>query len=121
MNYEDTLSAILSITLTLAVFQNHILSSAPRSTCIITSLFLKKKPLDVFVNINCTSFCTCMIMIDVISNLNTSFLYVLQWREVRMWNAATGHEQPRGSCSCGANVNQYNIHVTYSPFSRQFY
>jgi len=37
--------------------------------------------------------------------------------EVRMWNATTGHEQPRGSCSSGANVNEYNIHVKYSPFS----
>jgi len=74
MNYEDTLSAILSIFLILAVSQDHILSSAPRSTCIITSLFLKKKKkkkkktlLDVSVNLHCASFCTCMIVIDVIS------------------------------------------------------
>jgi hypothetical protein len=41
--YEDILSAILSILLILSVSQDYILSSAPRSTCIITSRFLGKK------------------------------------------------------------------------------
>ena len=110
MNYEDTLSAILSIFLILAVSHDHVLSSAPSSTCIITSPFLKKKKntlLRILVNLNCASFCTCMIVNDVISNLNTSFIYDVYWCEVRMCNAATGHEQPRGSCWSGANVNQY--------------
>jgi hypothetical protein len=94
--------------------QHHVLRASLRQ------YFLKKTP-DVLVNLHCASFCTCIIVIDAICNLNTSSIYDVYWCEVRIWNAAKGHEQPRGSCSSGSNVNQYNIHVTYSPFSRQFY
>jgi hypothetical protein len=41
-----------------------------------------KKIIDVIVNLNCASFGSCMIVVNVISNLNTSLLCDVYWCEV---------------------------------------